>query len=218
MLATFAKSVAARGLRVRAGYATGAGWGAVRKHRPRSGWRRRARLAVPHCGGGPSIRPEGAAAAGARPGSGAPRPRGRRPRPRHPLTPHHPLPSSVVDGLKYAKSHEWAKNEGGVATVGITDFAQSELGDVVYVELPEVGSEVAAGETYGVVESVKAASDVYSPVSGEVVEVNEALVDDPSKVNTDAFGGGWMMKVKVTGEGAGLMDAAAYKAHIDAAH
>lgn len=88
----------------------------------------------------------------------------------------------------------------------------------MYVELPEVGSEVAAGETYGVVESVKAASDVYSPVSGEVVEVNEALVDDPSKVNSDAFGGGWMMKVKVTGEGKGLMDAAAYKAHIDAAH
>jgi glycine cleavage system H protein len=89
------------------------------------------------------------------------------------------------------------------------------------VELPEVGSEVAAGETYGVVESVKAASDVYSPVTGEVVEVNEALVDDPSKVNTDPFKGGWMMKVKVTDGGAstgGLMDAAAYKAHVDAAH
>ena len=96
---------------------------------------------------------------------------------------------------------------------------QSELGDVVYVELPEVGAEVSAGETYGVVESVKAASDVYSPVSGEVVEINEALVDDPSKVNTDAFGGGWMMKVKLAdkaGAGAGLMDSAAYKAHVDA--
>ena len=100
-------------------------------------------------------------------------------------------------------------------------LSQSELGDVVYVELPEVGSEVAAGETYGVVESVKAASDVYSPVTGEVVEVNEALVDDPSKVNSDPFAGGWMMKVKVTDGGAstgGLMDAAAYKAHVDAAH
>lgn len=100
-------------------------------------------------------------------------------------------------------------------------FFQSELGDVVYVELPEVGSEVSAGETYGVVESVKAASDVYSPVTGEVVEVNEALVDDPSKVNSDPFAGGWMMKVKVTDGGAsaaGLMDAAAYKAHVDAAH
>jgi glycine cleavage system H protein len=96
---------------------------------------------------------------------------------------------------------------------------QSELGDVVYVELPEVGAEVSAGETYGVVESVKAASDVYSPVSGEVVEVNDALVDDPSKVNTDAFGGGWMMKVKLAdkaGAGAKLMDSAAYKAHVDA--
>ena len=96
---------------------------------------------------------------------------------------------------------------------------QSELGDVVYVELPEVGAEVSAGETYGVVESVKAASDVYSPVSGEVVEVNDALVDDPSKVNTDSFGGGWMMKVKLAdkaGAGASLMDSAAYKAHVDA--
>ena len=92
----------------------------------------------------------------------------------------------------FTDEHEWIEVDGDVATVGITDFAQSELGDVVYVELPEVGSEVAAGETYGVVESVKAASDVYSPVSGEVVEVNEALVDDPSKVNSDAFGGGWM--------------------------
>ena len=96
---------------------------------------------------------------------------------------------------------------------------QSELGDVVYVELPEVGAEVSAGETYGVVESVKAASDVYSPVSGEVVEVNDALVDDPSKVNTDSFGSGWMMKVKLAdkaGAGAGLMDSKAYKAHVDA--
>lgn len=97
--------------------------------------------------------------------------------------------------------------------------SQSELGDVVYVELPEVGAEVSAGETYGVVESVKAASDVYSPVSGEVVEVNDALVDDPSKVNTDAFGGGWMMKVKLAdkaGAGTNLMDSTAYKAHVDA--
>ena len=96
--------------------------------------------------------------------------------------------------------------------------SQSELGDVVYVELPEVGSQVTKGEAFGVVESVKSASDVYSPVDGEVVEVNGALADDPAKLNADAFGGGWMMKVKVGGAGAtdGLLDAAAYKKSVGA--
>ena len=96
--------------------------------------------------------------------------------------------------------------------------SQSELGDVVYVELPEVGSQVTKGESFGVVESVKSASDVYSPVDGEVVEVNGALADDPAKLNADAFGGGWMMKVKVGGAGAtdGLLDAAAYKKSVGA--
>ena len=125
--------------------------------------------------------------------------------------------ATVVDGLKYAESHEWAKVDGETATIGITDFAQSELGDVVYVELPEVGATVEAKETFGVVESVKAASDVYSPVTGEVVEVNDALVDDPSKLNSEPFEGGWMMKVKVSdaSELDGLMDSAAYSASCD---
>lgn len=118
----------------------------------------------------------------------------------------------VVDGLKYAESHEWCKLEGDSATIGITDFAQAELGDVVYVELPEVGTTIEAKETFGVVESVKAASDVYSPVSGEVVEINEALVDDPSKLNSEPFEGGWMMKIKVSdaSEADALMDSDAY--------
>lgn len=122
---------------------------------------------------------------------------------------------AVMDGFKYAKSHEYVNMDGDVATVGISDFAQSELGDVVYVELPEVGSELSKGETFGVVESVKAASDVYAPVSGEVIEVNESLSDDPSKVNSEPFEGGWMMKVKVTGGGDDLLDAKAYEAHCE---
>ena len=89
--------------------------------------------------------------------------------------------STVIEGLKYMASHEWAKVDGDTVTVGITDHAQAELGDVVYVELPEVGSEVSAKSTFGVVESVKAASDVYSPVSGEVVAVNEDLADSPAR-------------------------------------
>merc|ERR1711904_250755 len=125
--------------------------------------------------------------------------------------------ATVVDGLKYAESHEWVKLEGGEATIGITDFAQAELGDVVYVELPEVGSSVEAKETFGVVESVKAASDVYSPVTGEVTAVNDALVDDPSKLNSKPFEGGWMMKIKVSdaSEADGLMDSAAYSAQCE---
>jgi glycine cleavage system H protein len=121
--------------------------------------------------------------------------------------------STVIEGLKYMQSHEWAKVDGDVATIGITDHAQAELGDVVYVELPEVGSTVTHKETFGVVESVKAASDVYSPVSGEVIAVNEDLADAPGKVNEGAFADGWMMKVKMSnaGELDSLMDAAAYE-------
>jgi glycine cleavage system H protein len=122
--------------------------------------------------------------------------------------------AKVVDGLKYNESHEWAKVDGGTATVGLSDFAQEELGDIVYVELPEVGSEVKHKEQFGVVESVKAASDVYSPVSGEVTEVNSALTDDPSTVNSSPFDDGWLMKVKVsdTSELDSLLDAKAYEA------
>ena len=117
----------------------------------------------------------------------------------------------------YGALEHWAKVEGDVATIGITDHAQAELGDVVYVELPEVGSSVAAKSVFGVVESVKAASDVYSPVSGEVVEINEALGDAPGKVNEGAYTEGWMMKVKMAdpSEVDALMDAAAYEASCD---
>ena len=111
-------------------------------------------------------------------------------------------------------SNDRAKIDGDVATVGITDHAQAELGDIVYVELPEVGSEMEATKSFGVVESVKAASDVYSPVSGTVVEVNEALNDTPGTVNESPFESGWLMKVKVSDVPSSLMDAAAYEKSI----
>jgi len=121
--------------------------------------------------------------------------------------------SQLPSELKYAKSHEWVRDEGdGNVTVGITDHAQGLLGDLVFVELPEVGDSVKAGSECAVVESVKAASDVYSPVSGEVVAVNDALADAPETVNQDAFGDGWMLRVKMTEPAQldGLLDAAAY--------
>ena len=119
--------------------------------------------------------------------------------------------SKVIEGLRYADSHEWVKVEGDIATVGITDYAQHALGNIVYVDMPEVGDEVTAGEEFGAVESVKAASDLISPISGEVVEINEALEDNPELVNEDAFAN-WIMKVKVSdvAEIEGLLDAAAY--------
>eukprot|EP00878_Enallax_costatus_P000966 GHUV01001098.1.p1 GENE.GHUV01001098.1~~GHUV01001098.1.p1 ORF type:complete len:179 (+),score=37.07 GHUV01001098.1:53-538(+) len=125
--------------------------------------------------------------------------------------------ATVLPELKYASSHEWAKADGEVATIGISDHAQEELGDVVYVELPEVGSSVTKGETFGVVESVKAASDVYSPISGEVVEINQALVDEPATVNSSPYENGWMIKVKLSkkDELGELLDSAAYEKHCD---
>jgi glycine cleavage system H protein len=113
----------------------------------------------------------------------------------------------------YTESHEWVQAEGDVATVGITDFAQSQLGDVVFLELPSVGRMLEAGDSFGVVESVKAASDLYSPVSGSVMEVNDALSDNPETVNRDPFGAGWLIKVRLNGDlGEGLLDEAGYKA------
>lgn len=109
--------------------------------------------------------------------------------------------SNVPSDLKYAKSHEWVRVSGDTATVGITDHAQHELTDVVFVELPEVGRSVKAGETCAVVESVKTASDIYSPVSGEVIEVNKTVVENPALVNTDSYNGGWLFKLKLTGAG-----------------
>lgn len=119
--------------------------------------------------------------------------------------------SKILEELRYADSHEWVKLEGDIATVGITDYAQHALGNIVYVDMPEVGDEVAQGEDFGAVESVKAASDLISPVSGEVVEINEALEDQPELINQDAFGA-WIIKVKVsdTSELENLLDAAAY--------
>jgi len=105
--------------------------------------------------------------------------------------------SNIPVELKYAKTHEWARiNDDGSVTVGISDSAQDQLGDMVFIEVPEVGQSVDAGEGCAVVESVKAASDVYAPVSGEVVEVNEALADSPETVNTDAYGEGWLFRMK----------------------
>lgn len=118
----------------------------------------------------------------------------------------------IVEGLKYSKDHEWVKVEGNLATIGITDFAQHSLGDVVYIELPEIGDTIAKDETFGVVESVKAASDIYLPVSGTIVKINEALVDEPERVNADAFEN-WMVCVEMDNlaELDELMDAAAYE-------
>ena len=122
--------------------------------------------------------------------------------------------SNVPVELKYAKTHEYARtNDDGSVTVGISDSAQDQLGDMVFIELPEVGQTVAAGEACAVVESVKAASDVYAPVGGEIVEVNEALVDSPETVNQDAYGEGWLFRMQpedVT-EMAALMDGDAYE-------
>ena len=111
----------------------------------------------------------------------------------------------------YTKSHEWAKIEGDVAIVGISHFAQEQLGDLTFVDLPNVGDQVAAGAEMGSVESVKAASELYSPVTGEVLEVNEELASAPEKVNQDPYGAGWMLKVKLTAAPEGLLDAAAYE-------
>ena len=117
---------------------------------------------------------------------------------------------SVPGDLQYTKSHEWVRVEGDVATVGITDHAQDELGDVVFVELPEVGATLDAGDSFGTVESVKAVSDLYTPVGGEVVEVNEALNDSPEKINEDPYGEGWILKLRTSGE-ADLLSAADYE-------
>ena len=117
---------------------------------------------------------------------------------------------------KFSKDHEWIEVDGGVGTIGITDYAQGQLGDVVFVELPAAGKKVAKGDNVAVVESVKAASEVYTPVSGEVTAVNQTIVDDPAKVNAEAESGAWFFKLKLgdAGELAGLMDRAAYDAFL----
>ncbi len=125
-----------------------------------------------------------------------------------------------MSDIRFSKDHEWVKLEGDTATVGITVYAQEQLGDVVFVDLPSVGKKVEKGKEMAVVESVKAASEVYAPLTGEVVEVNSALSDAPATVNEDAMGKGWFAKLKVAdkGELAGLMDEAAYKTYVEGLH
>jgi glycine cleavage system H protein len=127
--------------------------------------------------------------------------------------------ANIPTDLKYAKSHEWARASGETATIGITDHAQHELTDVVFVELPEVGRKVKAGEACAVVESVKTASDIYSPVSGEVTEINKAVVENPALVNSDPYAGGWFYRVKLANpvELTALLSAEQYREQISAA-
>ena len=126
------------------------------------------------------------------------------------------MSSNVPSDLKYARSHEWVRVAGDVATVGITDHAQHELTDVVFVELPALGRKLKTGEACAVVESVKTASDIYSPVSGEVVAINQAVVDQPALVNTEPYGGGWFFQVKLSqaSEVNSLLAAGDYQAQI----
>lgn len=123
--------------------------------------------------------------------------------------------SKILEGIKYSESHEWVKVEGNIAVIGVSDFAQKEMGDITYVDMPEVDDEVTAGEEFGALESVKASSELISPVSGTVVEVNSELEDTPEKVNEDAYGA-WIIKVEMSdaSELEKLLDAAGYKALI----
>lgn len=120
--------------------------------------------------------------------------------------------------LHYAKSHEWVRADGEEIVVGISDYAQHALGDVVFVDLPDVGRTVTAGETFGVVESVKAASDVYAPVGGEITAINDALLNAPETLNTDPYNEGWMLRIKpadLEADRANLLDASAYEQHVE---
>ncbi len=119
--------------------------------------------------------------------------------------------------IKFTNDHEWINVEGDTATVGITEYAQEQLGDVVFVELPDVGAQLDQGGDSGVIESVKAASEIYAPIDGEVTEVNEALNDDPALINSSAEGDGWMYKMKISDSGQldGLMDKAAYDEYVE---
>jgi len=121
--------------------------------------------------------------------------------------------ANVPEDLHYSKDHEWVRVEGDQAIIGITDFAQNSLGDVVYVELPKAGEEFAANESFGSVESVKAVSEVFTPVAGEVVKINESLGDEPEKVNSDPYGEGWMIRVRMSnsGEVDSMLTAAEYE-------
>lgn len=125
---------------------------------------------------------------------------------------------NIPEDLKFTKDHEWVKIEGDIATVGITDFAQGELGDIVYVDVETVDESIELNEVFGSVEAVKTVSDLFMPLSGEIIEFNELLEDAPEKVNTDAYGDGWMIKIKMSNnsEISGLLDASVYKEIIGA--
>ena len=122
-----------------------------------------------------------------------------------------------MSDIKFSEDHEWIQIEGDIGTIGITEYAQEQLGDVVFVELPEAGKTLAKGDEAAVVESVKAASELYAPVTGEVTEANDALAEDPATVNSDPRGGGWFFKIKIAdpSELEGLMDEAAYKTYVE---
>ena len=124
---------------------------------------------------------------------------------------------NTPDGLRYSSDHEWVRVDGETATIGITDYAQDALGDVVYVDLPNIGDEVTAGGTFGEVESTKSVSELYAPVSGEIATVNDALVDNPEKLNEDPYGEGWIISITMSdpGELDGLLDADGYRALIE---
>jgi len=124
--------------------------------------------------------------------------------------------SELPGDLKYTKEHEWLRQEeDGSVTIGVTDHAQSALGDLVYVELPEVGQDVECGGDMAVVESVKAASDVYAPIGGTVIQVNEDLADDPEKINADPYGDGWIVRLQPSGDAGDAMDPDAYQSFLD---
>jgi glycine cleavage system H protein len=124
--------------------------------------------------------------------------------------------SEIPDDRRYTKEHEWAREDGGRIVVGITDYAQDQLGDIVFVQLPDAGTEVSAGQPLGEVESTKSVSDVYSPVSGKVLEKNAAAEQNPEIINEDPYGAGWLVAVEAGGDQGDLMDAAQYKALVEA--
>ena len=125
------------------------------------------------------------------------------------------MASNIPAELRYSKSDEWVRSEGDELVIGITDYAQDALGDIVYLELPQVGATFAPGQTFGVIESVKASSDLYAPVGGEVVAVNSALEANQEPINKDPYGAGWLLRIRPSGETEELLDAAAYAAYCD---
>ena len=125
------------------------------------------------------------------------------------------MAGNVPESLKYSRDHEWVRQSDAVVVVGLTDFAQRQLGDIVFVQLPEAGQRVEAGDEFGSVESVKAVSEVYAPVTGQVIEVNQGMNDDPEKINTDPYGDGWLIKIQMAdaAQATGLLTAAEYTAY-----